>query len=193
MREIKAIIIPGNGDNSPEDKWFPYVERELGKHGITVLNKKYPDPLLARKEYWLPFIKDQGADENTILIGHSSGAVAAMRFAEENKILGSVLVSASVSDGGNEDEKKSGYFDTPWDWKAIKENQKWIIQFASTDDPYISITEAREIHKELDTDYHEYTDQGHFSYREQKLEFPELVAAITEKLGTKDVLIRSKL
>ncbi len=183
MKKIKAIIIPGNGGNNPEDKWFPYVKKALEELGVVVLNNKYPDPMLARKEYWLPFIKEQGADENTVLIGHSSGSVAAMRFAEENKILGSVLVSASVSDLGNEDEKKSGYFDTPWNWNAIKENQKWTIQFASTDDPYIPISEAREIHRQLDTRYYEYTDQGHFSYREKKFEFPELVAAISEELN----------
>lgn len=183
MSKIKAIIIPGNGDDNPEDKWFPYVKNELEKIGIAVENNKYPDPMLARQEYWLPFIKEQGADENTILIGHSSGAIAAMRFAEENKILGSVLVGVYVSDLGNEDEKKSGYFDKPWNWKAIKENQKWIIQFSSTNDPFIPISEAREVNKQLNTQYHEYTDQGHFGGRENKIEFPEMINAIKENLN----------
>jgi uncharacterized protein len=43
-----------------------------------------PDPMRARKDIWLPFIKnDLKSDENTILIGHSSGAEAAMRLGEE--------------------------------------------------------------------------------------------------------------
>lgn len=182
MKNVKAIIVPGNGDDNPEDKWFPYIKRELEKLGIKVINQKYPDPILARKEYWLPFIKERGADQNTILIGHSSGSVAAMRFAEENKILGSVLVGAYVSDLGSEDEKKSGYFNTPWNWTAIKQNQHWIIQFASTDDPFIPISEAREINNKLNTKYYEYTDQGHFGSRENKVEFPEMIAAIEERL-----------
>jgi len=181
-KKIKAIIIPGNGDDNPEDKWFPYVRRELEKLGITVENNKYPDAILARKKYWLPFIKRQGADENTILIGHSSGSVAAMRFAEKNKILGSVLVGAYVSNLGIEDEKKSGYFDAPWNWKAIKENQKWILQFASTDDSFIPISEAREIHKQLDTQYYEYNDKGHFGSHDNKFEFPEMIQAIKNKI-----------
>ena len=37
---------------------------------------------------WLPFMKDElGVDENTIIIGHSSGACAAVRFAETHKVL----------------------------------------------------------------------------------------------------------
>ena len=139
MKKLKAIIVPGNGDDNPEDKWFPYVQKELTKLGIETINVKFPDPILARKEYWLPFLKKLGADKNTILIGHSSGAIAAMRFAEKNKIFGSVLVGSYVSHLNNEDEKKSGYFDTPWNWSIIKNNQNWIIQFASTNDPFIPI------------------------------------------------------
>ena len=126
----------------------------------------------------MPFIKELGADENTILVGHSSGAVAAMRYAEKNKILGSILVGVCYTDLGEESERVSGYFDHPWDWGSIKNNQKWIVQFASTDDPYIPIEEARYVHEHLQTDYREHTDRGHF----MDLEFPELITAIKEKL-----------
>ncbi len=182
MKEIKAIIVPGNGDDNPEDKWFPYVKGELEKIGIMVINNKYPDAVLAREKYWLPFIKEQGADENTILIGHSSGAEAAMRFAEQNKILGSVLIGPCYTDLGEENERVSGYYNRPWDWKSIKENQKWIIQFSSIDDPFIPIAEAREVHKQLNTKYFEYTDQGHFGSDAGRTEFPEMIQVIKEIL-----------
>ena len=181
---IKAIIVPGNGDDSPEDKWFPYVKKELEKISIEVINIKFPDPVLARQEYWLPFIETLGADENTVLIGHSSGAVATLRFAESHRILGSVIVGAYVSDLNEENEKLSGYFNEPWNWKEIRSNQQWIIQFASSDDPFIPIEEARKIHKELDTEYYEYTDQGHFGSRDGKVEFPEMIEAMRNKISS---------
>ena len=177
----KVIFIHGNGGSTAEDNWFPYVKTGLEKEGFNVIAKTFPDNKLARGKYWLPFIKELGADENTILIGHSSGAVAALRFAENNKISGSVLVGASYTDLGEEEEKISGYFSRSWDWEKIKNNQEWIIQFASTDDPYIPIEEARFIHKKLNTDYHEFTNQGHFGWDPIKLEFPELLQAIAEK------------
>jgi predicted alpha/beta hydrolase family esterase len=151
--------------------------------GFIVIAETMPDNVLARENIWLPFLKNElGADENTILVGHSSGAVAAMRFAEMNKLYGSVLVGACHTDRGDEDEKASGYYDRPWQWDDIKANQNWIIQFASTDDPYIPIEEARYIHEHLSTDYHEATDEGHFGEDKGKVEFPELIQVIVEKV-----------
>lgn len=183
MSQLKAILIPGNGGGSPNDHWFPYLERELPKLGVAVINKQFPDAVLARAEYWLPFIKELGATGDTIIIGHSSGAVAAMRFAEKNEIFGSVLVGVCYTDLGDENEKKSGYYNQPWNWTAIRNHQKWIIQFASADDPFIPIEEARTIHQNLNTDYHEYTDQGHFGHSANpRLEFPELIEALKRKI-----------
>ena len=176
----KVIIIPGNGGATPRDNWFPYLQRELEAAGITVVNRQFPDPELARAKYWLPFIQSLGADEHTILVGHSSGAIAAMRFAETHKILGSILVGAYHTDLGIEAERLSGYFDAPWDWPAIKKHQRWIVIFASVDDPYIAIEEPRFLAQQLDAEYHEYVDEGHFGGDKQKTAFPELVTVIKE-------------
>lgn len=178
----KVIFLPGNGGGSPKENWFPYIKEGLSKLGIEVIDRDFPDSDIARAKYWLPFIKELGTDENTILIGHSTGAIASMRFAEENKILGSVLVAGNHTDLGNEREKESGYFDKPWNWEAIKNNQQWILQFNSTDDPWIPIEEAHFVHDKLETDYHEFTDQGHFGGDRDKETFPELLEALKKKL-----------
>ncbi len=182
MKQIKAIFIHGNGGGTAKDNWFPYVKERLEKLGVQVIARAFPDPVLARAKYWLPFIKKLGADENTIIIGHSSGAIAALRFAENNMILGSVLVGGYYTDLGLDDEKQSGYFDAPWDWEKIKNNQKWIIQFNSKDDPWIPIEEARFIHQKLDTEYYEYEHEGHFGADKYYPEFPKLVEVAKSKL-----------
>jgi len=114
---VKAIIAPGNGNPRPEDNWNPYVKSALERLGIPTINVKFPDSVLARRSFWLPFLKELGTNERTIIIGHSSGAIAAMRYAEKDKILGSVLVGAYYTDLDDESEKKSGYFDDHWDWE----------------------------------------------------------------------------
>lgn len=182
MNKIKVIFIHGNGGGTAKDNWFPYVKRELEKLGIKVIDEDFPDPVLARAKYWLPFLKKLGADEDTILIGHSSGAIAAMRFAESNKILGSVLVGGYYTDLGDENEKQSGYFDKKWNWEKIKKNQKWIIQFNSKDDPWIPIEEARYIHQKLNTEYYEFEHEGHFGGDKYYPEFPKLVEVVKSKL-----------
>jgi len=149
---IKVILIHGNGFSTPNDNWLPYVKTELEKLNIKVVARQFPDSPLAREIFWIPFLKNElNANENTIIVGHSSGAVAALRYAEKNKILGSVLVGAMYTDLGIESEIISGYYNRPWDWPAIRDNQQWIIQFASVDDPWIPIEEPRFINKQLDT------------------------------------------
>lgn len=181
----KIIIIPGNGNTHVKtDNWFSWLTKELEKREFTVICQDMPDPDLARKDIWLPHIKNElKADKNSIIIGHSSGAVAAMRYLETNKLLGAVLVGACHTDLGYESEKASGYYDDPWQWNKIRTNAGWIVQFASQDDPYISIQESRYIHQQLDCEYHEYTDQGHFSDGdEQKYNtFPQLIEIVQRK------------
>jgi uncharacterized protein len=181
--KITIIFLHGNGNSTPRDNWFPYAKAGLKKLGFTVIAPQFPDAPLARSSSWLPFLKSKlHADENSVLVGHSSGALAAMRFAEQHKILGSVLVAAMYTDLGMESEKLSEYFDIPWKWQAIKDNQQWIIQFASTDDPWIPIEEPRFIHQKLKTEYYEFSNQGHFGGDYYKQTFPELVNGIHEKL-----------
>src|SRR6187455_2729673 len=101
IRNPKVILIHGNGGSTAGDIWLPYLERELTALGLAVTNQTFPDNVRARAQYWLPFLEELGADEHTILIGHSSGAVAAMRYAETHRVLGSVLVGVCHTDLGD--------------------------------------------------------------------------------------------
>ena len=139
---IKIILIHGNGGGTKDDHWFPYAKKEFEALGLTVILETFPDNVEAKASVWLPYLENKlKADKNTILIGHSSGAVAAMRYAEKHELYGSVLVGVSYTDLGWESEKISGYYDKPWQWDKIKQNQNWIILFASQDDPYIPVDE----------------------------------------------------
>ena len=176
-----AMIIPGNGDAYMTEIWYPYVKSELEKLGFDVIAKRMPDPIVAYINIWLPFIKEQiHNSEDAILIGHSSGAVAILRYLEKNKVKGAVLIGAYHTDLDSDLEKKSGYFDMPWDWEAIKKNAGWIIQFASIDDPFIPVEEARFVNEHTNSEYHEASRDGHF----METDFPELVDAIRNKLKT---------
>lgn len=181
MKTSKIILIHGNQTLRWNYAWMPWVKNELEKLGLEVIGETFPDSIIAREKYWVEFLEKRVfADENTILVGHSSGALCAMRYAETHKILGSVLVSAAHTDQNDELEKQSGYFDNPWNWDTIKANQQWICQFGSTDDPYIPIKEMRHVHKMLNTEYQEFTDRGHFFQNQNT--FPELIDVIMKKL-----------
>lgn len=183
---IKVIFVPGNGGSTTQDNWFPSVKSTLVGNGLSVVDAEFPDSNLARESYWLPFLIDElNVDEHTILVGHSSGAIAAMRFAEKHTILGSVLVGAYHTDLSLRQEKLSGYFDRAWDWQSIRNNQQWIALFASCDDPWIPIDEPRYIYHKLQCEYHEYKNQGHFGGDYVKSTFPEIAAVILNNIQNK--------
>ncbi len=180
------MIIPGNGNTDISENWFPYVKKELEEVGIKVIAENMPDPDFARKRYWLPFIeKKLKSEEDVILIGHSSGAVAILKYLETHKVRGIILVGCYYSHLEDEKEKASGYFDEEWKWSKIKENLGWGVIFASTDDPYIPIGQARYIRDKLGAEYHEYNDEGHFGNDANKTEFPEIIQIIKRKLSKK--------
>lgn len=180
MAAIKAILIHGNGGSTAGDIWLPWLERELAGLGLDVTNQTFPDSVRARAHFWLPHLEALGADERTILIGHSSGAVAAMRYAETHRLLGSVLVSVCHTDLGDSLEAASGYYAAAWQWQRIRDHQQWIAIYHSTDDPHIPIAEPRFVASQLRCSYFEFTDRGHFVDSRQ---FPEIVDFVRHKLS----------
>ncbi|KAL4229036.1 putative hydrolase rbbp9 [Mactra antiquata] len=176
-----VVIIPGNGAGDVmAANWYGWAKRKIE----TIENCKcdlrnMPDPIVARESIWIPFMRnDMECGENTIIIGHSSGAEAAMRFAEQYQVKGIILVSACVTDLGDDNERASGYYSRPWLWEKIKENTEWRVQFGSTDDPFIPWSEQKQVANGLQSELHQFDDKGHF----MSTSFPKLIQVVKEKL-----------
>jgi len=179
---VKIVIIPGNGGGAVESSvWYASVRDALRSDPRVsdVVLRDMPDPVLARECYWLPFMRDElVCDQKTIIIGHSSGAVAAMRYAEQWSVGGLVLIAAYSSDLGDETELRSGYFSRPWAWDRIRQNSPFVIQFGSTDDPYLPWHEQKAVADALGADLRQFSNRGHFI--DTKL--PEVIIAIEEHM-----------
>eukprot|EP00696_Hemimastix_kukwesjijk_P019690 gnl/Hemi2/9041_TR3126_c0_g1_i1.p2 gnl/Hemi2/9041_TR3126_c0_g1~~gnl/Hemi2/9041_TR3126_c0_g1_i1.p2 ORF type:complete len:167 (-),score=28.66 gnl/Hemi2/9041_TR3126_c0_g1_i1:176-676(-) len=158
--------------------WYPWLARKLKEQGYDITLRGFPDPLYARESVWLPFMTEQlGAGPDTIVVGHSSGAAAAMRLVEKTRLAGVILVSAYHTDLGDETERESGYFSRPWNWAQMRANCPAIVQFHARDDHLVPVEAARTVARELQTDYREFESGGHF----QGDTFPELLKVITER------------
>lgn len=183
----RALMLPGNGCSPiASSNWYSHMAASLRQNVAIseVIMRDMPDPLHARESMWIPFIKDElKPDERTIIVGHSSGAVAAMRLLEEVKVRGVVLVAACHTDLGDEHERSSGYYSRPWLWDKIKSNCDWILQFHSPDDPFIPTHEADHIAQCLDLVSGEsyFNLPGHSHYFTAKHVKP-VIEAITRKL-----------
>ena len=134
----RIVYLHGNQSSHWSFGWSSWLKKELEKLGFRTFFETFPDSVIARSKYWLPFLKNYvKAGENDVIVGWSSGAVAAMRYAETNKLRGSVLISPYYDDLGDPLEKQSGYFNKTWKWKNIINNQSKIALIFGDDDPYI--------------------------------------------------------
>ena len=176
---MRIIFIHGNDTLHWSYGWAPWLKKSVEELGIASVFETFPDSIIARKKYWLRFLKQTlAAGKEDILVGHSSGALAAMRYAEDTKIRGSILISPSYTDLGSELEKQSGYFDGPWQWEKIKSNNSFIGLFFSDNDPYIPKEEFLHIRSRLDPDTFRFKDRGHFMDEE----FSELLDYLKKKV-----------
>lgn len=94
MRPVNIAIVPGNGTgNVVNANWYGWLQRSLhNPPSVTCQLKNMPEPLRALESKWIPFMRDTlQCKEDTIIVGHSSGAAAAMRFAESYKVAGMAL------------------------------------------------------------------------------------------------------
>ncbi|XP_017368139.1 serine hydrolase RBBP9 [Cebus imitator] len=164
----KAAIVPGNGGGDVTTHgWYGWVKKELEKiPGFQCLAKNMPDPSNA----W------QVDTQLTIRLLTSFFSLS--RYAETHRVYAIVLVSAYTSDLGDENERASGYFNRPWQWEKIKANCPYIVQFGSTDDPFLPWKEQQEVADRLETKLHKFTDRGHF----QNTEFHELITVVKSLL-----------
>lgn len=151
--------MPGNGcpsslESLRDANFYGGGEAAFAAAGFPVRLSPMPDPLYARESVWIPFITDSlcggaaGAAES-VVIGHSSGAAAALRLAEATRLRGLVLVAAYDSDLGDETERLSGYFTRPFDWARIVENCGFILQWAAVKDSLLPIAYQRKVARHL--------------------------------------------
>lgn len=159
----RIIYIHGNQTTHWSAAFAGALKDRLDSAGFPTFFETMPDSIIARSEYWLPFLRDHiKAGENDVLVGWSSGAVAAMRYAETHKILGSVLISPCYTDLNDEMEKQSGYYDAPWQWEAIRSNQKHTALVWGNDDPYIPQDDFEYIATQLKPARIKVSRGGHF-------------------------------
>lgn len=156
-----VIICPGNGcADILRSNWYGTLHQQLRERNIPCICRDFPDPYAARRSVWIPHIHslaesttDNGGGgdaDNVVLVGHSSGAQAALRYAEIHPCRAAVLVAAAYSDLGDPSERASGYYplsDTQnlYDFASMKKNCPVWYQFHSDNDPFIPLPEAEQI------------------------------------------------
>jgi len=181
-----AVVLHGTDANS-KDNWFPWLKKELEKRGYTVWVPDLPKanrPNIKRYNEFILKNRNWQPNEETILIGHSSGAVAVLGLIQALPanvfIKKAILVAPFTNDLGWDSLKD--LFEPPLDYAKIKHHAKEFIILHSDNDPYIPMKQAEEISKRLNTPLNIQHKQGHFAISSDPKykEFPLLLTLIPE-------------
>jgi len=78
----KVLIIHGWESNSKEH-WFLEEKKRLEKSGHEAVVPDMPNASRPIKEEWVRILKNFGPNESSVLIGHSLGGTAILRYLEE--------------------------------------------------------------------------------------------------------------
>lgn len=183
-----AVILHGT-DATPQDHWFNWLKQELEARNYRVWLPQLPDADRPNMQKYTQFLKgnDFKFNEETILIGHSSGAVAILGLLQSlpvgSKIKAAFFVGAFENDLGWNGLKE--LFIRPLDFKNIKQKADKFIFIHSDNDPYCPLEQAQHLSEKLGGELFIQKGQGHFNTDSNPKfsKFPYLIQLINEKIG----------
>lgn len=191
-----ALIMHGTGGSSQEN-WFPWLHRKLENLAYKVWTPDLPDAHRPNPKKYKQHIltwKNFSFTKETIIIGHSSGAVATLSLLqalpEKTKIKACYLVGAFKDNLGL--DIASELFSEPFDFEKIKIKSRLWYVIHSDDDPYVPLEHAQYLHQHIGGDLIVLAGQKHFSvstFGEDYCQFPFLYHLIASDAMTSDAVV----
>ena len=161
-----ALILHGTS-GSPQENWFQWLKQQLENRGWTVWIPELPNSEAPNMRAYLNYLQNSNWEfsKDSIIIGHSSGAVAILgllqNIATDLKIDSCYLVGAFKNDLGWDSLRN--LFQTPFDYEHIKTKARQITLIHSDDDPYCPLEHAKYLSQKLDAKLIIKQNQQHFS------------------------------
>ena len=175
-----AVIIHGTKGN-PESNWFPWLQKELIALGYSVNVPEMPTPIGQSLINWKDTFKDKvgGFNSDTVLIGHSVGAVFIMRLLEEIDCVISTTILVSPFTGelgiGDYDLLNSSFVKDDFNYAKIKKNGGRLFLLCGDNDPYVPLEQPKNISSGLGVEPIIISGGGHLNSESGYNFFPELL------------------
>ena len=117
---------------TPESKWYPWFRSEMIAQGHEYVAPILPHPENPTLSEWVSDLDECEPNEETIIVGHSRGGVAALRYLEvapvETKIRALILIATNRSEVKERiklDEENNGFYtDGDYDFEKILSHYK---------------------------------------------------------------------
>jgi len=190
MSGEKRIFIIHGWEGSPGDIWFPWLAKKLREKGYIVKTLAMPNADEPVIDQWLAHMRAiiRHPDKNTILVGHSLGGQAILRYLaelpEEIQIKKAILVAPVLNEITNRDfdEKDPGalWLKTPFNEKKAKKATKKIIGFFSDNDRWIPLSSEKTLREKFGARTIIEHNMGHYSDDENMNGVPQILEEIVK-------------
>src|SRR6185437_15891306 len=151
---MKRAVIVHCWGGGPDYAWYPWVAKQLEAKEFEVLVPEMPDTEEPKLNKWLPHLEEVigEPDEELVLIGHSLGCAAVMRYLEtlpEDKKVRKVILVAAFTDQIGFKELES-FFKKPFNFEKIKaKSLEGFVVLQSDNDPFVSEQYGNRLEEEL--------------------------------------------
>lgn len=176
MPNQKRVFLIHGWGGRPGGGFQSWLKKELEARGFFVGMPAMPKADKPKIEEWLAHLQStiKNPDENTILVGHSLGGQAVLRYLAELpkgiQIKKAVLVAPVVEEIKNldlEEQKISGlWLKTPINEKRAKKAAKEIVAFFSEDDPWIPLSSEKVLREKFEARTIVERKRGHYTNNE---------------------------
>src|SRR5690349_15190215 len=133
---MRALLLHGK-DKTSQDIWYPWLKSELNSIGVTCELPDLPHAESPRIADWLAAIDHFAPSEDTILIGHSRGGMAILRWLEARNTRVAKVVLVAANSANIADASRGDFYSGPYDFEAIKSRCDDFVVMHSKDDEWV--------------------------------------------------------
>ncbi len=190
---MKKVYIIHGWDGSPDEPLFVWLDKNLTNKGYEVKRISMPNPEVPVIEDWVFKLQDEiQLLPDTILVGHSVGCQAIMRFLETQnldiKICGTLLLApwmhldqTTIEEEGEEVvEIARPWMETPIDFEKVRTISPKITAIFSDNDVFVPVSEKDFFAEKLGAKTILEHEKGHFSPADNISELQSALDSILE-------------
>lgn len=133
----KNILILHGWNASPDLHFFPKAKEKFEQMGYRVEIPALSGGYFPKLDRWLEVIKNLKPDENWVLIGHSLGGVALLKYLETAARPVRQTILLAVPFEAMDFEGIENFFAGGFDWEKIRANCPRFNLLYETDDPVV--------------------------------------------------------
>ncbi|MCR4279834.1 MAG: alpha/beta hydrolase [Candidatus Komeilibacteria bacterium] len=169
---MKAYIIHG-WDYTPDQNWYPWLAQELEREGIPTVVPAMPDPAKPTIDAWVQKLNEilPAPDPSVVLVGHSIGCQAIMRYLAglpPTAKVGTIIMVAPWLVLTNLEDEETEQIAAPWlnsdiDFEAVRDKCGQVYCFFSADDPFVPVENADLFLRNLNAHTIVEENKGHYT------------------------------